>query len=224
MDTNANNDIIIEQNEDIATIIFNRPSNLNALNIDLLRKFRACMKQARAGSAKALRIIGKGDATCAGVDLELAQQEYETGGVDTFENLFEKVISELGDFPRPTVVGAKGAMVGAGLCLAIESDFLVVGEETTLSLPEVQYGLSSTVIVDSLVDHVGLRIAKELIYLGEPIDPERAYSLGLANRLVSDEEVDDEALKLINTLVNYEEAYEEGIIDETIEAFANTRR
>jgi enoyl-CoA hydratase/carnithine racemase len=216
--------VVVSRENRIATVTYNRPDNLNALNIKLLKEFQVALEHLRSDPPKGLRITGKGDTTCAGVDLQIAQQDYATGDVDTFETIFREVIDDLASFPCPSVMAAKGALIGAGFCLGLETDFLVLGKETTISLPEIKHGLSATVATETLIDHVGLRLAKELIYLGEPIDPQRAYEIGLANRIISEEAVDESAQQLLQTVTSYEEAYEAGVIDESLKSFSEAHR
>lgn len=77
--------------------------------------------------------------------------------------------------------------------LSLSCEFLVLGENTTVTIPEVKYGIASERAATVLPELVGRRVAAELLLTGEPIDPTRAATLGLANDVVADAETAERA-------------------------------
>jgi enoyl-CoA hydratase/carnithine racemase len=189
----------------VVTLRFNRPDDLNAVNLELLREFRDELEDLVEDPAGVLVVTGKGDVTCAGMDTEVvSDEEYHEKFADEIIRLNEEVQDFLTEYPYPTIMAAKGALIGEAFFFSLYFDFVVAGEETKLSLPEIKYGISTAEGLPLLADIVGLRAAKDIAMTGEPIDPERAHNLGLVSEVVSESEVDDTAQDLAAELAGYD--------------------
>jgi len=96
-----------------------------------------------------------------------------------------EVFGQLDDFPKPTIGALNGLALGGGLELATCCDLLIAGADVRVGLPEIRLGVipgsGGTVRV---ARRIGEGRAKELIYLGEPIDAQTAMAWGLVNRVV----------------------------------------
>jgi enoyl-CoA hydratase/carnithine racemase len=194
-----------EQSDSLTTIRFNRPDKLNAVNLDLLRELEATLAEEREDPADALVLTGTGDATCAGMDQDLVTDpEYHEKYHEEIISLNNQVIDHIGSYPGPTILAAKGALVGEAFMFSLYVDFIVAGEETHLSLPEIQYDIDTSETIPTLTQLVGLRAAKEIAMTGEAIPPERALNLGLVNDVVPESEVDKVAQDLASDLAEYD--------------------
>jgi enoyl-CoA hydratase/carnithine racemase len=104
------------------------------------------------------------------------------GKKSRFEN---ETWSRLDDFPRPTIAALNGLAYGGGLELAVCCDLIVADAGARLALPEIKLGvLAGTGGTVRVARRVGEGRAKELMFLGEPIDAETARAWGLVNRVV----------------------------------------
>ncbi|MDS0477398.1 enoyl-CoA hydratase/isomerase family protein [Natrinema sp. 1APR25-10V2] len=197
--------VAVERSDGIATVRLNRPDKLNAVTLELLSELRDTLLDLPDEEIQGLVLAGNGPATCAGMDREIVSDpEYDEKYADRITELNDDIYGFLASRPYPTVVAARGALVGIGFILSLRCDFLVLGEETTLSLPEVQFGIAATHTVDPLERLVGTRAAKEIVLTGDAIDPTRARELGLANRVVPADDVEDAARNLVGGIAAHD--------------------
>jgi len=195
--------VAVDRSDGIATVRLNRPDKLNAVTLELLSELRDALVELPEEAVDGLIIAGNGPATCAGMDREIvADEKY----ADEINDLNDEIYGFLTSRPYPTAVAARGALVGIGFILSLHCDFLVLGEETTLSLPEVQFGIAATHTIAPLERIVGTRAAKEIALTGDAIDPDRARELGLANRVVAEDDVEDAARELVGGIAEHESA------------------
>jgi len=135
--------VAVDRSDGIATVRLNRPDKLNAVTLELLSELRDALVELPEEAVDGLIIAGNGPATCAGMDREIvADEEYDEKYADEINDLNDEIYGFLTSRPYPTAVAAHGALVGIGFILSLHCDFLVLGEETTLSLPEVQFGIA----------------------------------------------------------------------------------
>jgi enoyl-CoA hydratase/carnithine racemase len=191
--------VLADREDGITTVRLNRPDKLNAANDALLAEFVETLSALHEDPGEGLVITGAGRATCAGRDLDVVSDpDHETSAlVPRQEELLET-------YPRPSAVAAKGATVGLGFHLALDADFVVLGEETHFSYPEISHGIVRSVVIDKLEPYVGPGVAKEIVMGGEPIDPRRAYDLGLVNDLVPEDEVESRTDDLLRTVLEHD--------------------
>lgn len=209
----------VSSDGDILTVTFDRPDSLNALNTQMVRDFRDCIEEIHESSAKGFLLKGSGSSTCAGLDFSLAEQDPNSDEVIEFNEIFDEGLELLQTYPHLMMYAAKGAAVGAGFIYMLESDLAVAGEETTLMLPEVKYGLYPTGAAEPLESQVGARLGKEIALTGSKVDPERAAEIGLVNDTVPEAEVDDAARALFESVTQHDLAYELGVIEGVLSEF-----
>lgn len=169
----------------IAELTLDNPP-LNLVTLELTRRLHASLGRLAADPAvRVLIVTGAGDrAFCAGSDIG----EFPSVMDDVVPKklaLENETWSRLDDFPRPTIAALNGLAYGGGLELAVCCDLLVAGADVRLALPEVKLGVfpgtGGTVRVPR---RIGEGRAKELTFLGEPIDARTALAWGLVNRVV----------------------------------------
>ncbi|WP_440765092.1 enoyl-CoA hydratase/isomerase family protein [Natronorubrum sp. DTA7] len=187
--------------EGIATVTLNRPEKLNAITLELRSAVRDALVDLPEDEIGGLVVTGAGDVTCAGMDREIvADPAYDEKYADEIGALTAEICEFLTSRPYPTAVAARGALIGIGFILSLRCDFLVLGEETKLALPEVQFGIAPTETVPYIEAITGTRVAKEIVLTGEPIAPERARELGIVNRVVPNDEVEAGARELVGKI------------------------
>jgi 2-(1,2-epoxy-1,2-dihydrophenyl)acetyl-CoA isomerase len=194
--------IQIEIEGALALLRLNRPAALNALNVQMGREFLAAMDELRERGARALILTGAGRAFCAGGDLrEMQQMAASEGRIEAF---FEEPLRLLHDcvlgirqLPLPVIAAVNGAASGAGCNLALACDLVVAGESARFNQAFIKIGLTpdcgGTFILPRLV---GMRRATELMMTGDVVDAESALAMGLVNRVVPDEKLQETAAAL----------------------------
>lgn len=204
----------VEREDGIATVWLNRPDRLNAIDLELLEALHDALAALADDPAGGLVIAGRGRATCAGMDTEMVgDPDYYEKYADDVDRLNAGIEELLLDHPRPTAIAAHGAIIGEPVVFSACCDFIVAGEETTISLPEVQYGISVAGTLEQLVEIVGSRNAREIAMRGEPIEPERAREMGLVNRVVPDSEVVETTQTFVAEMADYEDWIMEELTD-----------
>lgn len=186
--------ILVTEAEGIATITFNRPKALNALNSALLAELSEAIDAIKANSRiRVLVLTGAGDkAFVAGADIK------ELAGLNALQaKVFVKkgqgVINKIGELPIPVIAAVNGFALGGGLEMALVCDFIYASDNASVGLPETNLGLipgyGGTQRLSRLI---GPNQAKELIYTGKIIPAVQAQTLGLVNQVFPAESLMDE--------------------------------
>jgi enoyl-CoA hydratase/carnithine racemase len=188
-------DTILYEKEDGAGIItMNRLKRRNAFSPALVREMTDALEKIRADEEiKAVIITGGREFFCSGMDLK-----------EPSENLLDEIRDlnkMIENFQMPVIAAINGHCVAGGLEMAISCDLRIAAEDATLGLPEIQFGaLAIGGATQRLPRLIGMGKAKELHFMGEPIDAQEAYRIGLANKIVPAASVMDEAKKMAGTL------------------------
>lgn len=188
-----------------ADVRLNRPEKRNAMTVDLMADLKEAIREAdTADGVRAITLLGAGEVFCAGMDLHMMRARHESDdgdGSDTPRNAFPDLLEALDSTDVPTVAGIKRAAPAGAFELTLPCDFRVIGEDATYGVIEVKLGtFPHGGATQRLPRLVGLAKAKELVLTGEFIDPAEAKACGLVNQVVPDEEVDDAAQSLADTL------------------------
>ena len=187
-------DFLYEKRGSIAILTFNRPEQMNSFTPEMLENLYACLDDFNADPDLHVAIFGStGDkAWCAGGDLEALLPAIASGEFKINEEPSKRIYS---DIYKPIITAVNGF---ATLELILGTDMCVASKNACFALGEVRWG---TIAAGG--SHVRLpravpwNIAMELLLTGRPIDAQRAYEVGLVNRLVdTPDQVMEEALKL----------------------------
>lgn len=187
------------QDDGVAILtIDNPPLNLvfRGLTEALARALDALEQDVRV---RALVLTGAGDrAFCAGSDIAEFQPLMRPGRIGPGKlELQHRVFARLDDFSKPTAAAVNGLAFGGGLELAVCCDLIVSDEAARFALPEIKLGVfPGTGGPVRVTRRVGEGRAKEMMFLGEPVDAATAYSWGLVNRVVPRGAVLDAALAI----------------------------
>ena len=190
--------VLYERNGRIATITYNRPEALNAINGELRADLDACWAQFRDDEEAWVAIVtGQGRAFSAGADLRSAARprggsHWETPSLTSLENGIE--------IWKPTIAAVNGYCLGFACTLVAACDFVIASERAEFGFPEVRLGVPTIVGALRLPDKVGWQAAMELLLTGERIDATRAAEIGLALRVVPHDDLMDEARALADRL------------------------
>ncbi len=172
----------------MAVVTLNRPHALNALTVELLERLEEYAGEAeRDGSVRALVVAGAGDkAFCAGADLRTLEQEYSGAAEpDQLVEVMRRVYRRLERLELPLIAAVHGYCLGGGLELVLTADLCVAADNARFGLPEVTVGaLPGAGGTQRLTRLIGPRLAKEMMFTGQPIDAHEAHRIGLVNRVV----------------------------------------
>lgn len=183
--------------EGIATVTFNRPKALNALNSALLDELSAALDDiAGDEDVRVLVLTGAGDkAFVAGADIkELAA--LSALQAKRFAQKGQSIINKIAALPIPVIAAVNGYALGGGTEMALACDFIYASDNANMGLPETTLGLipgfGGTQRLPRLI---GPNQAKELIYTGKMIPAAEAKAMGLVNQVLPAESLMEQVLK-----------------------------
>jgi len=185
-------------------LILNRPEKRNAMNQELLRALAQALRDAAAEDAVHCIVLrGEGPVFSAGVDLvELAEASGQPGTLRPFREVFLECPNLCEETPKPVICQIHRTCVGGALEVALGCDLRIASADAQLGLPEVKFGIIPDVGGSSrLPAVVGLGRAKELIMTGRTIDAAEAERIGLVNRVVAAEELEQATQALVDELL-----------------------
>ena len=196
--------IIYELTEGIATITFNRPKALNALNGALLGELSHALDEIAADeSIRVLILTGAGDKSfVAGADIsELAT--FNSLKAKAFAQRGHRIIDKLQQLPIAVIAAVNGFALGGGTEIAIACDFIYASENAKFGQPEINLGvIPGFGGTQRLPRLIGTNMAKELIFTGKMISAEEALQLGLANKIVTAEDLMNEVMKTAGVIAS----------------------
>jgi len=179
--------VIVERNDSFTRIVLNRPSSLNAMNVELLERLAFALRTNT--DAPAIVLAGNGRAFCVGEDLResLAPRTGQAEELRTSLLAIQEITSLITRLRCPVIASVRGYAVGGGAELALAADLIVAHPTTRFRFPEVPLGHAPTGGVTArLVATVGLLRAKDYLLTGRWIDADEAVAAGLVNEIVPD--------------------------------------
>ncbi|NLB88794.1 MAG: enoyl-CoA hydratase/isomerase family protein [Syntrophomonadaceae bacterium] len=187
--------LLVEIENHVAKITFNRPQVLNAFDAQTINELDHLLDLIAADETIYCVIFNGSEGNfAAGADITnmVAMKPKEA-----YEFSFSKTFSKIEDLPQPTIAAVAGYALGAGCELALACDFRIAGRSAKFGLPEIKLGIMPGAGgTQRLPRLIGIARAKELIMLGNNIDAESALAYGLVNKVVADEVLLDEAMNL----------------------------
>jgi enoyl-CoA hydratase/carnithine racemase len=186
----------------VATITYNRPDALNAINGEMRRDLNEAFARFRDEEDAWVGIVtGTGRAFCAGADLrgqgnsagDFAGTFWEKPTQNSFESGWEIF--------KPVIAAVNGHCLGYGLTLVTWCDFVIASERAQFGFPEVRIGVPTIVGAIRLPQRLNWQYAMELLLTGERFDAARAKEIGLAGWVVPHDELMTEARALADRLL-----------------------
>lgn len=208
-ETAPNGRATLEIEGGVAELRLTDPDRRNAFSPALGEDLLSLMLEIEERDVSATVLTAEGPAFCAGIDLEVLGGDDPDEQAYMFE-LLEAVTDWLYWSDRPTVVGADGPAPGGGTIILNACDIRVGGEDLSMWWPEVAFGLPGQQIVARLVSQVGWPKATELMLLGDeaPLSPAEARDLGLLNRVVPSDAVDETAREMAGVIADHDREHD----------------
>lgn len=194
------NDAVISTHEGTtAWVKLNRPERLNAMNRQLVDGLAAALAKAEADETiRAIVLHGEGRAFCSGDDLkDLDAQTVSPEATQDWVDSIQDITLQIMRSRKIVIAAVHGWCVGGALEWAVNCDFRIFSEKARWFFPEVSYGLFVTGGITALLTkQAGPQAAKELMILGEKHDAQKALDVGIAWKVVPDDQLLDEARTL----------------------------
>lgn len=192
-----------EERGKVGIITLNRPETRNALSMSLLKELEELI--GRISGERRVRVVvirGEGKAFSSGHDLKeiLEQQPLQV------EKLFEqcyRVMWAIRNAPQPYIAMVHGVAAAAGCQLVAACDLAVAAKSAMFATPGVKIGLFCYTPITFVSRAVGRKKAFEMGFTGEFISAEEALRFGLINKVVEDEKLEEETMKLAESIARY---------------------
>ncbi len=217
--------------EMISTVVIDNPPG-NHIDRGLLAVLNRTVSEVHGENAD-LRVVlikAKGANFSTGIDYA-ALAKLSKGEAEHIATVGYSLLNHIEALPVPVIVAVKGETTGAGLGLALAADLRIASSNAVFSFPEARLGLPPSFgSSQRLYKTVGVGRAKELLFTGRTVDAEEALRIGLVNKVVPPDALDQEAerlsvqiagnslssLRAAKMLINYglSEGYETGLKEE----------
>jgi enoyl-CoA hydratase/carnithine racemase len=190
-----------ELDGNVATITYDRPEKLNAINGALRADLNAAWERFRDDQDAWVAIVtGAGKAFCVGADLQDGAGSAGTWPGSFWEiptiNSFESGL----EVWKPTIAAVNGYCLGYGLTAVSACDFVIAADDAEFGMPEVRLGVPTIVGAMRLPRRIGMQHALELLLTGDRIGAARAFEIGLAWKVVARGDLLTEARALADRL------------------------
>jgi enoyl-CoA hydratase len=194
--------VAYERSDAVALITINRPATLNALDIPTLIALDAAVGKAEAdANIRVLVFTGAGKAFVAGGDIPDLKTRQGLAHYLDFGERIQNVFRRIEACDKPTIAAINGWALGGGTELLLSTDLRIAAQSARIGLPEINLGLfPGAGGSQRLMRQIPLCKAKEMMFLGDRITAVEAERLGIVNRVVADDQVMAEALKMAAAL------------------------
>lgn len=185
--------------ENILWITFDDPESRNAMDAETMQELADTWRRfADDDSLRVAVITGAGEKSfCAGANLKKLVPKIQAGELKAADNQEAYMKGELAPVDKPVIAAINGDCMGGGFEVMLSTDIRITADHARFGLPEVNWGLfpggGGTV---RLPRQVPRAIAMEIMMSGEFFDADRAYEIGLVNKVVPAAELEDAALAM----------------------------
>jgi enoyl-CoA hydratase/carnithine racemase len=193
--------VLYELRGPAAWLTLNRPDKLNALNREIVSCLHDALDRAESNDGvKVVVLTGAGRAFSAGFDISPENESDIEGAEGWREELSRDVelTMRLWRLPKPTIAAVRGWCLGGACEIAMACDLIVAAEDARLGEPEIRFGSGPVTLLMPFV--LGQKRTNELLFTGEAIDAQTAERLGLVNRVVPGDELDDSVTALVRAI------------------------
>jgi enoyl-CoA hydratase/carnithine racemase len=183
----------------VGIVTLNRPEKLNAITPELKRELVERLHEADRDPATSVVVLrAEGRAFSAGYDIgpSPARTARKGNALAWHASLADDVALELTpwNMKKPVIASVQGHCLGGGCELAMLCDLTIAADDARFGEPEIRFSNVGPALVMPFV--IGLKRARELLYLGDPIDAQTALAYGMVNRVVPRAELQTATLKL----------------------------
>lgn len=188
--------ITVEHHDAIATVTLNQPAKLNAVNLAMWDRLGAVFLDLDQDQGLRCIVLRGGGARAFSVGADISEFEQHRNTADKAKAYGKRThgaMAKITACRHPVIARIDGLCVGGGLELATTADLRIASERSRFGIPIKRLGLVVAYAeLAPLVDLIGAANAKEILLEGQVFDAARAYDMGLVNRVVGDDRLDEE--------------------------------
>lgn len=193
--SNSGDHLLFQRDGAVATVVFNRPAQRNAISYDMWLALREHMSEL-AGDKKVRCVVFRGaggEAFSAGADIkDFPEHRYDSESAKTYGAAIEATLDAIDEIPKPTISMIEGFCVGGGLELASATDIRIAARGSRYGIPVARLGITAGFKeMRRVVRLAGAGNASYIALSGELLDAENAFRIGLLTELVAPEALED---------------------------------
>jgi len=201
---NQQSNIIVQSsNNGISRIKLNEPSTYNALSLNTLKSLIECFKSFNDDEkTKVIIIEGSGKGFSAGHNLKEIKSLKGKPDYKKLFNLCSELMMTIVNNSKPVIAKVHGAAFAAGCQLVATCDLALSTNDAIFATPGVNIGLFCSTPMVAVSRNVNRKKTMKMLLTGEPIDARYAKEIGLINDHFKSSELEDEVLKLAETIAS----------------------
>lgn len=178
----------------VGTLTLNRPDQLNTFTSQLAAELNDALESMDNNpNVRVILIKGTGKAFCAGIDVNELEGKTAMEYRAWIEHMERPLIS-IARLKKPIIAQVQGVAAANGMGLAVAADLTIAAENVKMGLTAINVGLNCVGPIIPVARCVGRKKALELLLFGELVKGPELKELGLVNRLVPKEQLEEEAL------------------------------
>jgi len=192
--------LLVDKKDHIGIITFNRPEHLNTFSVTLAEEFnQSLLELDKDPEVRVVVVRGAGRAFCAGIDLKELEEKSPLEYVN-WADLMHKMTITMADMVKPVIASVHKIAVANGVGIVSSADLAIATEGTKFGTTAVNVGLFCMGPAVPLSRCVGRKKALEMLLTGDIIDAKEAERIGLINKVVPEEKLEEETMKLAKKL------------------------
>lgn len=188
----------------ITTLTLNQPQRRNSLSMAMLEALSAQLADVEADAGTRVVVLAaQGNVFCAGHDLQEIREQFDDPDFQlALFNQCSKVMRQIVDLPKPVIARVAGVATAAGCQLVASCDLAVAADTARFATPGVNIGLFCSTPMVALSRNVSRKHAMEMLLTGEMIGADRAEEIGLVNRAVDEQVLDETVYRMARTIAD----------------------
>jgi enoyl-CoA hydratase/carnithine racemase len=184
----SSEDIVVQQDENIATVVFNRPKVRNAISLAMWSEIPAIIERlTQDGAVRAIVFRGAGThAFASGADIsEFKENRKDAETAKAYNKTVERACASIRQCPQPTVAMVYGFCMGGAMAIAMACDLRFAADNSRYGIPAARLSITYELdAVRQLVDLVGPAYAKDILFSARTVNADEAFRIGLVQRLI----------------------------------------
>ena len=198
--------MLAAKEDGIGWITFNNPARRNATSLEMWEAIDVILEDFDADdSVRVVVMKGAGDkAFVSGADIsEFKERRSNADAAAEYARISESARAKLADFRKPLIAMIKGYCLGGGLAVALAADMRFASEDSRFGVPAARLGIAYGFEgLRKLVSLVGPAKANEIMFTAQRIGAEEALQIGLINRIIQTEELEETVRGIATTISN----------------------
>jgi len=202
----AGGKMLAAKDEGVGLVTFNQPEKRNAMSLEMWQGLGEILDEFAAdNSVRVVILTGAGNkAFVSGADIsQFEKNRANANAQQEYDRLTGAGRAKFQTFPKPTIARIRGFCLGGGLAIAMSADLRVAAADSQFGIPAAKLSIAyAPESVKRLIDLVGPAHARMILYTARRIDAEEAERIGLINKMVPDEELNEYVLDLARTIAD----------------------